>query len=159
MPAQVYYHKSFFKSRSKCEHFKDYLALEPAELNLLVDFVSDVKHGVALDGRNKPSWLDKNQKEILSVKFRYYKTCKLWHYHLGPFSTTPPKVKTKIRVMNIDGKTSSAIIHYKWYNEDMKELIIIAFSPIHDPFPEPDYINNPLKSRSGLLKKDQIEKA
>lgn len=157
MPAEVFYHKDFRSSSEKSIYFTDFLSLNTQQLDLLGDFIVAVKFGDALKGKNKPSWTDTNNVNISSLALTYYKSCNLWHYHIGPFATHIVKTESKIRILNILGQTSSAIVHYKWYDPSTKKkLLIIAFSSVHNPFPDPKDINNPLSKRSGFIKSDDM---
>lgn len=151
MPALVHYHKLFYEGKKRTNFFSDFTELLPHELEVLFSFIAKVKSGQPIEGKNKTSWTDENGQEINSVTFTSYKTCKLWHCHVGPFTAVPYKAQENIRVLNLKGKTSSAIVHYKWYDVERTKLIIIAFSPKHKPYPKPDHEDNPLPQRGGLI--------
>lgn len=156
MPANVYYHKSFYEGSSRTEFFSDYLSLYSNEKQLLFHFITLVKLGNLLPGKNKTSWTNTVGEEILSSSVIGYKSCKLWHYHLGPHSNNS-LYKKGIREINLKGETSAAIVHYKWYDPStMKKLIIIAYSPSHDPFPQPRDQGNTITGRSGFVKSDDL---
>lgn len=87
-----------------------------------------------------------------------YKAYELWHYHVGPYTpSTSANINKKIREMNLEGLTSAAAVHYRWYNRfNKKKIVIIAFSPIHRPFPKMLDKPNHLNSRGGLIFNKQI---
>ncbi|WP_148709212.1 hypothetical protein [Pantoea agglomerans] len=151
MPAEVFFHNKFKGSTARTTFFSDYLALLPSEDNLLSDFIIKVKLGMDLEGRNKSSWTDTNDAEMKSLKLTSYKLCKLWHYHAGPFTGLGSFTSKNVRMTNLSGQTSAAVVHYKWYDSAQTKLVIIAFSPVHKPFPGANDVGNPLSLRSGLL--------
>ncbi|HGM7061160.1 TPA: hypothetical protein ACKP7K_004689 [Serratia marcescens] len=157
MPAIVYFHKSFHEGSVRTKYFSDYLSLKDDEKFLLFHFITHVKLGNLLPGKNKTSWTNTKGEEILSSSVIGYKSCKLWHYHVGPHSNNNTLHKKGIRDINLEGETSGAVVHYKWYDPSSKEkLIIIAFSPLHDPFPKPRDRNNIIPNRSGAVKLEDL---
>jgi hypothetical protein len=117
--------------------FKDVPHLNTEQLQSVADFVDAVSQGAALKGKNKPSWLDDEQN--LLPETQSYKEHNFWHYHCGPlYSKVRIKALTYHLGLNIDGMTSSEVIHYT--KED--ELVTIyAYSPTHIPFPKSDNPN------------------
>lgn len=150
MPAEVFFHVDFFNSDSRSKYFADLLSLTDEEEALLFNFAILVKLGQRLEGKNKNSWTNEHGVDVKSVSLKYYKTNDLWHYHTGPYKDKPFYYGT-IRNINLQGKTSDAVVHYKWYDKAKTKLIILAFSPTHRPFPKPGDKPNPLNNRSGLL--------
>lgn len=149
MPALVSYHKDFYEGVERNEYFSDFSRLSEKEADFLCSFITNVKLGFLLDGKNKESWKNDNGEDIFDAKT--YKSCKLWHHHIGPYLDIINDNKSKIRNINLLGKTSGPIVHYKWYNEEKKHLIIVAFSSKHKPYPSSKNKNNPLGKRSGLI--------
>ncbi|EJQ5984506.1 hypothetical protein [Escherichia coli] len=162
MPANVCYHIDFFTGSYRSDSFSDYPKLQtspPAlidEADLLFDFITAVQDGDILCGKNKPSWTNTYGEEMLHLVG--YKAYELWHYHVGPYTpSTSANINRKIREMNLEGLTSAAAVHYKWYNRFNKnKIVIIAFSPIHRPFPKMLDKPNHLNSRGGLIFNKQI---
>lgn len=161
MPTTVFYHNDFLNGNWRCNKFSDFSKLTPQETIHLANFVLDVEFGEPVSGKNKESWLRDDGSEI--PERIGYKTNKLWHYHAGPFSThTAPLVTNSVRERNISGYTSGAVVHYKWLDPSTKkEMLVIAFSPQHIPFPFPRSNPNPLDARGGILinKNNKITKA
>ena len=149
MPAKVYFHEGFYNGDTRTQFFSDFLALTTEEFDLLFDFITKVKLGGYIEGKNKPSWIEDDGSEIKSVALKSYKTCKLWHYHVGPYKKIP-FISGKIRDINLSGRKSAAIVHYKWFDAGQTKLFIIAFSSEHKPYPKPNDSYNPLSMRSGL---------
>ncbi|HHA1671507.1 TPA: hypothetical protein ACOEF8_003529 [Enterobacter roggenkampii] len=162
MPANVCYHIEFYNGIYRSDSFSDYSRLQTSppylidETDLLFDFITAVQDGDILCGKNKPSWTNRNGEEMLHLLG--YKASGLWHYHVGPYaSSSPAYLSKKIREINLDGLTSAAAVHYRWYNrQNMNKIIILAFSPIHQPFPGLLDKPNHLKSRSGLILNNQM---
>ena len=161
MPADIYFHKQFKFGNIKTEFFTDYLNLSENEFDLLLDFIEMVQEGDSISGRNIMTGQDIHGA-IISVA---YNNCALWHYHVGPYND-PEKFSNcvvapkKIRDLYWVGKTSKAVVHYKWYDPSTKKkLVILAFSPKHNPFPDPKDKSNPLPKRGGgLFRNEDIEK-
>jgi len=124
------------------EYFKDFPNLSDKQLIHLGTFVDKVSTGDPLLGKNKPSWLDDNQKELQNS--HSYKQGNYWHYHCGDF-VEGAKVKslTYKLGLNLNGLTSSSVIHY---TKEDTTVVVMGYSPIHIPFPASDhpYRSNPL---------------
>ncbi|QFT13416.1 hypothetical protein [Vibrio sp. THAF190c] len=149
MPVKaVLLHKSFFQGMTNNCYFVDYQNLSDEHLDLLMDFVDDVIDGNKLKGRNKPSWHDKDGKDI--PKAKAYKQCKVWHYHAGPHADDADYKTLNVRQPNYEDYTSDAVIHYSWLGEQQDKIVILGFSPQHKKFPLPSDKGNPLRSRMGL---------
>ncbi len=123
------------------KYFKDLPYLNDSQKYLLTDFVYKVSNGMALMGKNKESWLDDDRNEIPNTQD--YKYNNFWHYHCGEYSKNK-KIRsiTYDLKLNLDGFTSSSIIHYR--KVSCKEITVVGFSPEHIPFPKADDPENPL---------------
>jgi hypothetical protein len=152
MPAIVYFHKSFIDGDYRCEKFSDFGLLTENEVLFLANFVLDVEDGVRLKGVNKRSWIDRSGNDIPGREG--YKSSGLWHYHIGPFNSTPATASynlNKIQHENLYGQCSGPIIHYKWLDPSIKKnLLVISYSPEHIPFPGPLSKPNHIVSRGGM---------
>ncbi len=125
-------------------NFVDIQHMSDAQIEALATFVDSVEAGNPLTGKNKPSWLDDNLDEIPYTETYQYE--RYWHYHCGPsYSDSKLKSLTYNLNINLNGITSSEVIHYT-KDEDGKAITIVAFSPVHTPFPPSDHpdIDNPL---------------
>lgn len=155
MPAIVYFHPDFISGSYRGEKFCDFSRLinnntSDCEAALLSLFVIDVEDGKLLRGKNKPSWTDSDGLEI-SILIGY-KSGGHWHYHIGPHDPNSTADQCKIRDLNLNGETSAAVIHYRWYDPTTKgKLIILSFGPKHVKFPRNRELPNHLVSRGGLI--------
>ncbi|MEZ8013703.1 hypothetical protein AB4307_03210 [Vibrio sp. 10N.261.52.C2] len=151
MPAKVFYHVDFYNGDWRCDKFSDFGKLTTGEALRLAEFVTTVEDGDVLPGKNKESWLRDDGTEI-SERIGY-RTNKLWHYHAGPYSQAIDPIRSDlIRNRNVDGHRSGPVVHYKWLDPSVKsELLILAFSPQHTPFPVPRNNPNHLDQRGGIL--------
>lgn len=96
--------------------------------------VDDVLDGKLLKGANKYN------------TGKSYEKFKAGHYHLGPYNNSNHRVMKNIREHNDKGSKSGPIIHYCWRGKS-NELILLAFSPSHNPFPDIKDRKNPLGCR------------
>ena len=151
MPAKVYFHGDFYNGSWRCGKFSDLSKLSVEEAELLYEFAMAVEDGEPVSGKNKESWILDDGSSIPNRAG--YKSSLLWHYHLGPYSEKlDPLCCTGVRDRNVNGRRSGPIVHYKWLDPSFKkEMLIIAFSPDHVPFPSPQIKNNHLNLRSGYI--------
>lgn len=137
--------EAFKTGNLNSELFRDIPQMSNAELMQLYQFMSDVANGVALKGKNKPSWKDDNMADLPDTQF--YKEAKLWHYHCGDSSENPNKIYTAVLNLekNLKGQPSAEAIHYQKLSKE--HIFIIAYSPKHQPFPKATAMLNPLLLR------------
>jgi hypothetical protein len=133
-------HAEFEFGTKNTKYFKDYSLLTAQQELSVVRFMNKVVNGQPLTGKNKPSWLYDDGAEITGSSF--YKENLYWHYHSGPsYSPKQPIKSMTINLgLNISGLTSPEIIHYQKVTPN--EVLIVGYSPEHDPFPQQ---NNPRK--------------
>lgn len=124
-------------------YFRDLPYFDDVQIDMLLDFIESVEQNLPLKGRNKTSWQDNNEREIPETQ--WYKKEQCWHYHSGPYQSDEPHCYTINLAWNIDGLTSSAVVHYQKLNDDV--IYILAYSPKHIPFPKIEMERNPIKSR------------
>ncbi|MDH2998492.1 hypothetical protein A1D22_10815 [Pasteurellaceae bacterium LFhippo2] len=125
------------------EYFKDLPYFNDQEIEIFLDFITNVEQNLPLKGKNKTSWQNNYGSEIPDTE--WYKEHNCWHYHCGEYIGQEPKVYTIQLSWNIEGLTSSAVIHYQKLNREM--IYILAYSPKHIPFPRVDIASNPIISR------------
>ena len=103
-----------------------------------------VEEGSPLPGKNKESWLDDNLNVIPGTEA--YRDAEYWHYHCGPTTSSSKNFSMTFELRrNLDGVRSAEVIHYKKYEDEAEtEVVILAFSPEHLPFPSPKDPLNPL---------------
>ncbi|WP_032092070.1 hypothetical protein [Necropsobacter rosorum] len=136
--------KQFKEGRLNTPFFKDIQVMTDDELKLIFDFMQAVEQGKPLRGKNKPSWIDDNLNKIIHTEL--YQENNIWHYHCGPYNATSTKYHAVSRLkLNLEGETSGPIIHYQKISDD--HILIIAFSPKHEPFPREWDVPNPLIDR------------
>ncbi|EGQ8192687.1 hypothetical protein [Vibrio parahaemolyticus] len=140
MPAKVCCHKKFFFGNTNTNEFMDYEFIEGQDLQDFALFITSVLNGQSLHGRNKPSWTTPEGKVIAT-----YQKANIWHYHSGPHRLELPTQTPNIRVINEGRFGTPAVIHYTWASEDV--LVILAYSPRHNPFPLPSDKHNVLRTR------------
>ena len=117
-------------------NFKDLNYLSDKQEGALALFIDSVEAGNPLTGKNKPSWLNDALEELPYTST--YQVLNYWHYHCGPsYSNTKVKNLTFDLALNLDGVTSSEVIHYTKENDG--SITIVAFSPEHIPFPPSDH--------------------
>lgn len=133
----------FINGHLNSEFFVDIPYLTQTEKILLRDFIIDVSHARPLKGKNKTSWQNNQGREIPNTAL--YKQGNCWHYHCGPYQQDTPKCYTVNLDWNVDGLTSSAVLHYQKISE--QEIFILAYSRQHIPFPYEAILNNPLIGR------------
>lgn len=146
MPVTVNFHITFFNGKLNDTEFKDFPHLSSVEMGLLVDFVTKCQNGEPLPGRNKRSWVDGNGNFIPGCDG--YKKSNVWHYHAGPHNGAKKCGTKNVRQENLGLHTSDAVIHYTWRGMIQKEIVVLGFSPCHDPFPSFSDKKNPVRSRS-----------
>lgn len=133
--------ESFKKGKTNNAKFIDLPFMSELQRELLFAFIRDVRADKGIMGKNKPSWLDDNLDEIPNTE--NYQANRFWHYHCGEFD---PNAKIRALTyqlkLNLDGLTSSAILHYRKVSNE--EVTVVGFSPIHIPFPYEDDPDNPL---------------
>lgn len=123
-------------------YFIDFPHLDQNTKSLIADFVSDVIEGKMLEGINKPSWVNHNYDELETA--HEYKNYNCWHYYIGPHYSKTKVLQVPLK-LNLNGSSSSAILHYQKLSED--HICILAYSPKHIPFPRFSQNNNPLMDR------------
>ncbi|WP_343289606.1 hypothetical protein AAIA71_09430 [Vibrio harveyi] len=117
-------------------NFKDLNYLSDDQEGALALFIDSVEAGSPLTGKNKPSWLNDDLEEIPHTST--YQALNYWHYHCGPsYRDTKVKNLTFNLTLNLDGVTSSEVIHY--IKEEDGSITVVAFSPEHVPFPLSDH--------------------
>lgn len=136
--------KQFKEGRLNTPFFKDIQEMSDDELKLIFDFMKDVEQGKSLRGKNKPSWQDDNLDDIINTQT--YQQNNIWHYHCGPYPQSSKYNAMSGLKLNLNGETSGAVIHYQKITDD--HIIIIAFSPKHEPFPREWESPNPLIERT-----------
>ncbi|MFQ1047124.1 hypothetical protein ACIRXL_12055 [Avibacterium paragallinarum] len=135
--------QQFIKGRLNTPFFKDVPAMSEDELKCLFLFMQDIQQGKRLRGKNKPSWLDDNLNEIPHTEI--YQQNNIWHYHCGPYQPSNKYHPMSALKINLEGETSGPVIHYQKVTEE--HIVIIAYSPNHQPFPKESDIPNPLTDR------------
>lgn len=125
------------------EYFRDLPYFDDLQIEMLLDFIECVEQDLPLKGKNKTSWQDNKGNEIPDAA--WYKIHHCWHYHSGPYRVNNPAIYTCHLEWNIEGLTSSAVIHYQKLSDD--EIYILAYSPKHIPFPDVDMQTNPMRDR------------
>lgn len=137
------------------QYFKDTQFLNTKEQEALLDFIEKVTQNSKLSGKNKPSWQDDYGNEIFGTT--RYKKLECWHYHSGPsYHRKKYPVEYDRLKLNLDGDTSSEVIHYQ--KVDMDTIFIQAFSPKHEPFPSVNSLPNPILERTFEQKIADLEK-
>lgn len=135
--------EEFKKGRLDTPFFKDIQAMDEDELKILFQFIQDISAGKSLRGKNKPSWLNDNLDTLPNTEF--YEQHEIWHYHCGPYPESTRLNQMSHLKFNLNGETSSAVIHYQKVSEN--HIFILAYSPQHEPFPKESDIPNPLLQR------------
>lgn len=108
----------------------------------LAKFISHTTNGKPLPGKNKPSHLNDNLDKIPGTDL--YEDGGYWHYHCGPVYGDGKNFSMTYNLgLNLNGATSSEVIHYIKPNDD-NVIKIVAYSPKHTPFPNSDSESNPL---------------
>lgn len=131
--------EGFLKGSENTTFFRDFPNCTTEDIKALSNFIEKVKSGEPLPGKNKPSWLDDNQRDIPDTSL--YKEYGYWHYHAGLEYPQNKFSMTHDLKLNLYGATSPNVIHY---TNDGTIVTIEAYSPVHDPFPKSDDHNNPL---------------
>lgn len=135
--------KQFKKGRLNTPFFKDIPCMNDDELNLLFYFMKCVSNGEPLRGKNKPSWQDDDLHDIPNTES--YQQNNIWHYHCGPYAESTIFNPMRDLKINLNGETSGPVIHYQKITDN--HILIIAFSPNHEPFPRQWEQSNPLINR------------
>lgn len=125
------------------EFFQDLPYFTDEQLERLLDFIESVEQGRSLIGKNKSSWQNNQGKPIPNTEAYQKGNC--WHYHCGPYESQIPHCYTLNLAWNVQGLTSSAVLHYQKISTDA--IFILAYSPKHLPFPHENFPNNPLLRR------------
>lgn len=134
----------FKKGRLNTPFFKDIPYMNDDELALLFDFMRCVSDHILLRGKNKPSWQDDNLDDIPNTKS--YQQNNIWHYHCGPYAESTIFNPMRDLKINLNGETSGPVIHYQKITDN--HILIIAFSPNHEPFPRAWDTPNPIIDRT-----------
>jgi hypothetical protein len=141
-PFKVTLDPDFITGTTNNKFFLDFPFLTPEHTDALASFMKKVEDGIALTGKNKESWLDDNLDEIPGTEA--YRDAQYWHYHCGPTTSDTKNFSLTFGLQrNLYGVSSAEVIHYKKY-EDENEVVVLAFSPEHIPFPSTDDPRNPL---------------
>ncbi|WP_216641049.1 hypothetical protein [Aeromonas sobria] len=141
-PFKVTLDPDFISGTTNNKFFVDLPSLSPEQKYALASFMKKVEEGSPLPGKNKESWLDDDLDVIPGTKA--YQDAEYWHYHCGPTISNGKNFSMTFDLRrNLDGVRSAEVIHYKKY-EDEDEIVILAFSPQHIPFPSPKSRFNPL---------------
>ncbi|MDH2998764.1 hypothetical protein A1D22_11330 [Pasteurellaceae bacterium LFhippo2] len=138
--------KDFVEGTLNSESFRDIRSMSDAELKVIYEFMQ-LTQGGEIQGKNKPSWKSDDNNTLPNTQL--YKENKLWHYHCGPYKTIQVYTVAVPMNINIKGKTSAQAIHYQKLSDD--HIFIIAFSPIHQPFPKATSLLNPLLLRTNPI--------
>jgi len=137
-------HSAFLDGQLNEKYFVDFPHLSEEQKKLLAVFLGKLTREEPLLGKNKPSWLSDNETKIPNTDA--YEEGNYWHYHCGPYAQN---IQVRTMTFNLDfnarGLTSDAVIHYQ--KMDDGTVLIVGFSPKHNPFPRSDEPhNNPLFS-------------
>lgn len=123
------------------EFFTDLPKMNQEQKQALAKFISHVTNGQSLPGKNKPSYLNDSLEKIPGTSA--YEEGNYWHYHCGPgYNSSSNFSMTFDLGINLNGSTSSEVIHYIKENRD--SILIVGYSPKHIPFPNSDDGTNPL---------------
>lgn len=145
----AYAHPAFRTGKNNQPNLVDLQFMSPIEQVRLADWMRDVGAGMEHEGRNKPSWLFKGL-EVAAAKV--YKQNNIWHYHCGPYEGAQPYTHQMTDDMlseNNLGRTSGPVYHYAKQHDT---IIVIGYSRIHEPFPDPMSRSNPLRYRANMWK-------
>ena len=141
-PFKVTLDPDFVTGTTDNKFFVDHQHLSPEQKAALSSFMKKVEEGSPLPGKNKESWLDNDLNVIPGTEA--YRDAEYWHYHCGPTTSNSKNFSMTFDLRrNLDGVRSAEVIHYKKY-EDEAEVVILAFSPQHKPFPSSKDPLNPL---------------
>ena len=143
-PFKVTLDPDFIAGTTINKFFVDLRHLSPEQKKALASFMEKVEEGLPLPGKNKESWLDDNLNVIPGTEA--YRDAEYWHYHCGPTTSSSKNFSMTFELRrNLDGVRSAEVIHYKKYEDEAEtEVVILAFSPEHLPFPSPKDPLNPL---------------
>ncbi|TCK09069.1 hypothetical protein [Marinobacterium mangrovicola] len=157
MPTAVYLHHDFELGSRNDNELCDYRYLTYQERTLFHEFIIDVEDGAELLGRNKSSCTNSQGDELHSRQANFYRSHRLWHYHIGPYSNKNA-VKKTIRSTNLQGARSAAVIHYRWFGPlDTSSIVILGFSRDHNPFPALQESED-FKGRLGFIFRSKLKR-
>ncbi|MDH2927894.1 hypothetical protein [Lonepinella koalarum] len=139
----VHLSKQFENGLMNTLEFRDFPYFDDVQVDMLADFIASVRADNLLVGKNKTSWQD-NQGNIIPETVLYQQH-NAWHYHSGEYAESEPECYTYNLEWNIKGLKSSAVIHYQKITA--QEILLLAYSPKHIPFPKMLDPNNPLSTR------------
>ncbi|WP_439242477.1 hypothetical protein [Lonepinella sp. BR2474] len=139
----VHFSKLFESGDANTSEFQDFPYFDDIQVEMLADFIESVRLDAPLVGKNKTSWQDNQGKIIPETEL--YQQYNAWHYHSGEYSESEPECYTYNLEWNVKGLKSSAVIHYQKITE--QEIILLAYSPKHIPFPKIINSTNPLSTR------------
>lgn len=145
----AYPHPSFRNGTSNGPNLVDLNYMTQDEQIQLALWMRDVGAGMEHEGRNKPSWLFKSL-ELAAAKV--YKQNNIWHYHCGPYDGAYPhnhQMTDNWLSENNSGRTSGPVYHYA---KQQDAIIVIGYSRVHEPFPNPMSRSNPLRYRANMWK-------
>lgn len=141
-PFKVTLDPDFIAGTTQNQFFVDLQFLSREQAKALASFIHKVESGHPLPGKNKESWLDDHLNEIPGTEA--YRDAQYWHYHCGPTTSDTKNFSMTFELRrNLNGVSSAEVIHYKKY-DDEDEVVVLAFSPEHIPFPSTDDPLNPL---------------
>jgi hypothetical protein len=141
----AYMHPSFRDGDANKVNLTDWPFMSVPEQVRLVEWMLHVTNGGHHPGLNKPSWMFKG-RELHSAAM--YRSNDIWHYHCGPY-TSPPRSSHRLTdntlAENNAGRQSGEVYHYAKHQE---AIVVIGYSRLHEPFPDPTSKSNPLRFRS-----------
>ncbi|WP_262033712.1 hypothetical protein [Serratia liquefaciens] len=128
-------HSAFQFGQLSEQYFVDLPNLKPDQLTALSIFLGKITREEPLPGKNKPSWLRDEETKIPDTDA--YEDGNYWHYHCGPYGDS---VQVRSMTFNLGfnarGLTSKEVIHYQKLDDGT--VLVVGFSPEHDPFPRSD---------------------
>lgn len=127
-------HSAFQYGKLNEDFFVDLPNLTPQQQSALSAFLGGVVREEALPGKNTPSWL--TDQDIKIPFTDAYEEGNYWHYHSGPYGDARVRAMTFNLNYNARGMTSDAVIHYQKLDDGT--VLVVGFSPRHDPFPRSD---------------------
>jgi hypothetical protein len=88
----------------------------------------------------------RNGREIPAAAL--YKKYNIWHYHCGPTYNEPisydHQVTDSLLSHNEFGRKSPEVYHYAKQDD---VIIVLGYSRLHKPFPDPESRSNPVGNR------------
>jgi len=128
-------HAAFQNGQLNEKYFVDLPHLTDDQKKALATFLGKITREEPLVGKNKPSWLWDDETKI--PKTDAYEEGNYWHYHCGPYGkNVQVRTMTFNLAFNARGLTSDEVIHYQ--KMDDGTVLVVGFSPDHDPFPRSD---------------------